>query len=335
MFERINPDDPYVFYKIMHVERAEKANLMCEEFGIYEALRNGSSTLDEVCARTGLQARPAQVLLSCVACMGIIGVKDGKFYIYDSLRDFVLDGGSARRKPKIPVPGEDWYYDSYKFSFLNNRQDPQHLAPWDKHPDARPNITAFAPDRHGWRARWGRALADAFDFAPYKLVADLGGACGGLLVGLTEKYPSLKGINVELEYSKSSSEECIRNSNASDRVSFHTADFFTDPYPEGVDVFVMSHTLHDWDDEHCLTILRNCYNALPSGHPVIAQEYLLNEDKTGIYLAVFQWLLLVNMTPGDQRTFSEISALMAKVGFINMESRLIDSEQSIVIGWKP
>lgn len=334
MFVRNSEADPYYFHKLMHVERAEKANLLSEHFGLYEALRSDSSTLAEVCERTGLQERPAQVLLSCNACMGIVGVKNGRFFIHESLRDFVLDGGCARKKPKIPAPGEDKFYDSLKFSFGNNRQDPNNKAPWDKHPNASPGITAFAPDRHGWRGLWGKVLADTFDFSTYHLVADLGGACGGLLVGLTEKYLNLKGINIELEYSKESSEECIRMSNASDRVSFYTADFFTDPYPEGVDVYIMSHILHDWDDEHCLTILRNCYNALPEGHPVIAVEYLLNEDKTAPYLGVFQWLVLVNMTPGDQRTAAEIYDLMAKAGFKNMESRFIDSEQSMVVGWK-
>jgi hypothetical protein len=117
-------------------------------------------------------------------------------------------------------------------------------------------------------------------------------------------------------------------------VSFWATDFFADPYPDGVDVFFMSHVIHDWDDEHCRTILRRCHHALPPGCPVIVQEFLLNEDKTGPLLAVFQWFHLVCSNPGDQRTAKEIMALMEDVGFQDMEVHPIDSEQSIVVGWK-
>lgn len=334
MFERTMQADPYVFYKLMHVERAERAYWLSEAFGLYEALRDGPTSVAEASRRTGLQDRPVQVLLSCNACMGIVGVADGLYSIHEALRDHVLADGRARRQPEIPAPGTDKLYDTLKWSLENNRQDPKHLAPWDEHPKAAPTVTAFDPGRHGWRAVWGRALADTFDFSRYRVVADLGGACGGLLVGLTEACPHLKGINVELEYSKASSEECIRASNASDRVSFFTSDFFDGPYPDDVDVYIMSHVLHDWDDERCIKILRRCYDALPQDRPVITQEYLLNEDKTGSFLAVFQWLLVVNMTPGDQRTSAEIAHLMSQAGFRDMEARPIDTEQSIVIGWK-
>ena len=96
----------------------------------------------------------------------------------------------------------------------------------------------------------------------------------------------------------------------------------------------MSHIIHDWDDERCLLLLRRCYEALPSGGPVIAMEMLLDEDKAGRMLGVFQWFGLLRGTDGDQRTGREIAALMAGVGFRDMEIRPVDSEHSIVIGWK-
>jgi len=101
-----------------------------------------------------------------------------------------------------------------------------------------------------------------------------------------------------------------------------------------VDAYFMSHTIHDWDDERCLVILRRCYGALPPNCPVIVQEFFLNEDKSGSLLAVFQWLWLVIGTDGDQRTADEIADLMAKSGFCDMETRPVDTEQSIIIGWK-
>jgi SAM-dependent methyltransferase len=284
--------------------------------------------------RLGIGKRPAAALLASKACMGILGVKGNQYRLYDSLRELVLEGGRARVRPRIPAPGEDEVYDGYKSAILTGQLVENALPTWVTHPQQAPEVTAFAPDRQGWRTLWGEALAEAFDFGPYRLVVDLGRATGGVLVGLAARYPSLRGIVVDLPYSQGSAEAALRDSGVADRVSYLAADFFNDPYPEGADLFLMSHIIHDWDDDHCRLLLRRCYEALPAGSPVMAMEFLLNEDKTGSVLAVFQWFGLLDGTYGDQRTAGEIAALMEEVGFRKMETRPVDGEHSIVIGWK-
>jgi hypothetical protein len=324
--------DPYVFYKLHHVERASRAWALSEDLGFYEVLRDGPLTLEQICSRTGLQQRPVRVLLWANAWLGIIGEADDRYHIYEIMREFVLDGGRARFRPRIP---EDRYYELTRLAFRSNEPQPEDLPPWMLDPREVPaDATAFSPGRHGWRVLWGEALAQAFDFGPYRCIADLGGATGGVLVGLTNKWPHLRGIVVDLPYSQASAEAAIRDSGAADRVRFHAADFFAGPYPEGVDVFFMSHVIHDWDDARCLALLSNCHRALPQGSPVIAQEFLLNEARDGSLLAVFQAFGLMSGTAGVQRTAGEIAALLSGSGFADTETRAIDPEQSIVIGWK-
>lgn len=326
--------DPYVFYKMHHVDRARTAWILSDEFGLYEALRPGPATIAEVSQRIGLQERPTAVLLAASACMGIVGVEDERYFLFDIMREIVLEGGRARNKPRKPDPEEDSWYRSMKQAFQTNQPVPEELPTWVADPQGGVDTQAFAPSRHGWRILWGEALAAAFDFGPFHKVADLGGATGGVLVGLTGRYPGLEGVVVDLPYSKETAEAAICQDGADDRVSFFPADFFEEPFPAGVDVFFMSHVIHDWDDERCLTLLRCCWEALPVGSPVIVQEYLLNEDKSGSLLGVFQWFGLMDGTMGDQRNAAEIAALMEQAGLREMETRAIDGEQSIVIGWK-
>lgn len=334
MFDGIVGPDPFVFYKFHHVQRAQMACLLSEDLGLYEALRDGPASIGEVCARTGLQRRPAAALLAASACVGILGVEHGRYYLYDELRDSVLAGGRSRRPSRIPTPEEDPQYHGYRQAILANRPLEKEEPDWVRCPQGAPEVTAFSPSRHGWRTIWGESLARAFDFRPYHLVVDLGGATGGVLVGLTSQYSGLQGIVYDLPYSRASAEEALRSSGASERVRFVAGDFFADPFPAGVDVLFMSHVLHDWDDEHCLHLLRRCCQALPPGSPVLAMEFLLNDDKTGPLLAVFQWFGLLDGTMGDQRTGPEIAALMIAAGFHRTEVRRVDTEHSIVVGWK-
>ena len=106
-------------------------------------------------------------------------------------------------------------------------------------------------------------------------------------------------------------------------MSFFSGNFFTGPYPDDVDAIFMSHVIHDWNDEDCLQILGHCYEALPTGSPVLVQ-----------LLGVCQWFGLLSSTSGDQRTSAEVGTLLSKAGFAEIETRAVDREQSIVIGWK-
>ena len=326
--------DPFFAYKMHHVDRAKVAWALSEELGFYEALRHGPATIEQVCARLKLAYRPTAALLAANACIGILGFENGRYFIYDVMRQMVLDGGRARLKPRPPDPEDNYWYRTTKQAILTNEIVEETLPIWITSPNDEVDAQAFGPDRHGWRIMWGEALAAAFDFSPYRRVADFGGATGGLLVGLTGKYPHLHGILVELPYSKKTAEAALKQGHAEDRVSFFAADFFEDPLPAEIDAIVMSHVIHDWDDERCLHLLRRCHEALPQDSPVIAVELLLSEDMSGNLIGVFQWFGLLASTRGDQRTSAQIEALMYEAGFRSTESRPIDHDQSIVIGWK-
>jgi hypothetical protein len=50
------------------------------------------------------------------------------------------------------------------------------------------------------------------------------------------------------------------------------ADFFQGSYPAGADVITLEAILHDWSDESCRTILRHCFDALPSASWAFATQ---------------------------------------------------------------
>ncbi len=334
MIRHLPGADPYTYYKMHHVSRALAAAALSEEFGLYEAMRPGPGTPAEIAARVDLPERSVRVLLSCNACIGVVGVEDDRWYLHEIMRESVLEGGRNRRR--VQPPDDAWPYEEAKLAIPLGAAVPEALPQWEMDPQGDGDSEAFSPGRDGWRVMWGEALAEVFDFGSCTQVADFGGATGGVLVGLTGKCPHLKGVVVDLPYSQSSAEQAIAASDATDRVRFQPGDFFRDALPEGTDAVFMSHIIHDWDDEHCLSLLRNARQGLPPGAPAIVQEFLLDEDKTGPLLAVFQWFgVFATTSGGDQRTGSEVSALMERAGLVRTEVRAVDHEQALVIGWSP
>ncbi|XP_020963065.1 anthranilate N-methyltransferase-like isoform X2 [Arachis ipaensis] len=85
-----------------------------------------------------------------------------------------------------------------------------------------------------------------------KLV-DVGGGLGATLNLITSKYPNIQGVNFDLPH-------VIENAPIYAGVEHIGGDMF-ESVPNGDAIFIKN-ILHDWDDEECLKILKNCCKAI-------------------------------------------------------------------------
>jgi len=88
-------------------------------------------------------------------------------------------------------------------------------------------------------------------------------------------------------------------------------DFFRH-VPEG-DLYLLKQVLHDWNDEQCTTILRNCAKSLRAGGRVVIIEMVIPDDLRPSPAALMDLNMLV-MLPGRERTRAEYEALFASAG---------------------
>ncbi|KAJ4803695.1 O-methyltransferase [Rhynchospora pubera] len=91
-----------------------------------------------------------------------------------------------------------------------------------------------------------------------------------------------------------------------------------------IEIIIFQFTLHAWSDEHCVTILKNCYSALPDNGKVIIVERILpvNPEATPASQGVFDVdLIMLLQTPGGkQRTKKEFEALSIEAGFSGLKA---------------
>lgn len=87
--------------------------------------------------------------------------------------------------------------------------------------------------------------------------------------------------------------------------------------PKRANAVALSWVLHDWNDENCRRILRNCYDALPAGGALLINESVLNDDRSGTDFGVLMSLhMLVLCEPGArERTEAEYRGLLEETGF--------------------
>ncbi|KAJ0105559.1 hypothetical protein Patl1_17375 [Pistacia atlantica] len=98
-------------------------------------------------------------------------------------------------------------------------------------------------------------------------------------------------------------------------------DMFID-IPKGEAIF-MKWILHSWDDEHCVKILKNCYEALPANGKVIVVDLVIPEAPEAILAAksLFQLeMFMMNMNSrGKERTRKEFQSLGEDAGYSRIQ----------------
>ena len=234
--------------------------------GIADLVADGRETIPELAAESGLTADSLYRILRALAALEI----------------FSFDGSVVRNTPKsellrADVPGSvAWIAQS----FAN-----EHYRVWEKADHAFRTGTAATPEVLGtgyfeWlgdhpdeAAIFNRAMAAAsalklqsLDQAEWSdgLVVDVGGGTGGLLSGLLARHPLLRGVVVDLPHSQEVALATFEAAGVADRCTFVSGNFF-ESVPAGGDAYVLSHILHDWDDEPALRILRAIRSAAGDG----------------------------------------------------------------------
>lgn len=85
--------------------------------------------------------------------------------------------------------------------------------------------------------------------------------------------------------------------------------------------------LHDWSDDYCVMLLKNCYKALPDDGKVIIVEAILSflpdtssssSDKTTTHLDV---IMMTHLGEGKERTEDELLALAKEAGFAGISKK--------------
>ncbi|XP_010540167.1 PREDICTED: indole glucosinolate O-methyltransferase 4-like [Tarenaya hassleriana] len=160
-----------------------------------------------------------------------------------------------------------------------------------------------------------KALEVYRGFEDMKVLVDVGGGVGTALGLITSKYPNIKGINFDLA-------RALADAPPYAGVEHVVGDMFVE-VPKG-DAIFMKWILHDWSDEDCSKILRNCWEALPDKGKVIIIDAVvpINLEGRNVYSKIvfsFDMLMMSVCSGGKERTRTEFEALAKRSGFNRCE----------------
>ncbi len=175
------------------------------------------------------------------------------------------------------------------------------------------------------------AVAAAYDFSGCKTIADIGGATGNLLTTILESCSEAEGILFDLPHNADGAATMIQSRGMNDRIRFESGSFF-ESVPKGADVYMMSHIIHDWSEEQCLTILGNCRAAMGPKSRLLIIETVIPPGNAP-HESKFLDMVMLAIPGGQERTVEEYVSLLAKAGFRLERVVPTDSSVSVVEAW--
>src|SRR5205085_7539675 len=125
------------------------------------------------------------------------------------------------------------------------------------------------------------------------------------------KHPRSRGVLFDLPQAMTEAPARLQALGVEGRVTIQAGNAF-DAVPPGADAYLLSHVIHDWNEEQCLRILGNCRAAMTPASRLLIIELVLREGNAPGFGS--SDMVMMALTGGAERTAREFESLLARAG---------------------
>lgn len=279
-------------------------------------LADGPKTADELARETGTSAPALYRIMRTLASLGVFTEGEGGCFALLPIGE-ALKSGTPSHAGALLLGGDlvNRSLDHLLYSVQTGRTGfeksaGQPLFDWlGSHPV---EAGLFNQTMVGFHGSEPPAIASGYDFSVFDTIADIGGSTGNLLTTILGHYRAPQGILYDLPHVVRDAPELIEQRGLAGRIRIEAGSFF-DSVPSGADAYMLSHIIHDWNEDQCLTILNNCRRAMNPGGRVLLVEMVLPEGDAPHPGKMLDVLMLL-VPGGEERTAAQYGVLLAKAG---------------------
>jgi hypothetical protein len=288
--------------------------------GIAERLASGPASADELASGLGLNAEALYRVLRLLCGYGL--------FIEDRDRRFTLSRIGEKLRPDVPgsahamlvYNGQRWQTEPYaqaEFTLRTGRPAFEHAfgaSFFDYiagHADA---ASVFDNAMTSVTQLHASAVLGAYDFGKFGVLADVGGGNGLLLSAILAAHQQLHGILFDLPRVTARARQQLDAAGVAGRCEIQGGDFF-ETVPAGADAYMMSHIMHDWDDERCRAILRACRSTMAPGALLLVIDVVIAPFDNRFDQGKLTDMQMLFVLTGRERTEPEFRELFASAGF--------------------
>ncbi|HLY36562.1 MAG TPA: methyltransferase [Candidatus Binatia bacterium] len=299
---------------------AMQAVYAAAELGIADQLKDGPRSSAEVARRCDTNEDATYRLMRALSNVGVLDERDGRVFALTDVGQFLRSDvpGSLRGYARFVGYAPSWRaWGEILHSVRTGEPAADHVFGenlfeyFAKHLDESAIFDAAMTSVSGVESE---AVATSYDFSAIGTLADVGGGRGFLLATILRRNPAMKGILFDLPHVASGAPSLLREQGVEGRVRIETGSFL-ETVPMGADAIIMKHIIHDWNDDDCVRILRNCRAALPPRGRLLVVEAVVPPPGQRDWSKLLDLEMLVLTPRGRERTEAEYAKLLAAGGF--------------------
>jgi hypothetical protein len=286
--------------------------------GIADLLKDGTKSCQEIAQNTQTDQKAIYRLLRALASVGIFSEVAPQQFSQTAMSSFLLSDipGSLNGMAKffgLKAYNQGWLelLHSVKtgepaFVKANGKPLFQHLM------EVPADAAVFNEAMSGFAAQGAIAIATAYDFSAFNIIADIGGGHGLLLATILHSYPLLRGMLFDLP-------KVVEGANSNlvavqDRCELIGGDFFQG-VPEGADAYILKNVIHDWSDEQALLVLKAVAKSMRSKTKLLLVESVIPSGNAPFFGKLLDLEMLVTSHGGCERNETEFRSLVEASGF--------------------
>jgi hypothetical protein len=308
-----------------------RALAIAAELELADLLADGSLGIDVLAERSKTHAASLFRLMRALESIGV----------FTQIEPRVFSNTPASTLLRRNVPGSQWafvrtilstgfgQYDSWAeilHSIQTGRTGLEKLygcGPWEFF-TTRPEIWSIFNDAmRAASSAISPAVAGAYDWSRFPVIADIGGGIGSQLVAILDAHSSVQGILFDAE-------PVVAQAVPHDRMKRVGGDFFKN-VPAGADAYTMRWIIHDWPDQQSVAILSKIRSAVKPESRLVLIEEIIPETPE---LSWAKWLDLhmLVVAGGRERTAAEYKDLYARSGFDLEQIIPTPAGSSLIVG---
>ena len=172
------------------------------ELDLFTKIADSGVTFEEVAGMLDLELRPAEMLVSGCAALGLLEQRDGHFYNSVLSEKYLIAGKPEYFGPMVLMANRRVYEPWLR---LTEALKTNHALTWADQPGLFQTLASnsdeqrmFIQGMHAISLQSGTSMAQALDLSNYRLLMDVGGGSGAYCIEAIRHCPTLRAIVFDL-----------------------------------------------------------------------------------------------------------------------------------------
>jgi len=242
---------------------------------IAEFFREGTRTAESVAAESGLDPNALQRLLRALVAKGLFSEPETGLFSLTASSQFLLDSHPwSLRSAYMLMPADVCAWGRMEYSLRTGRGAFEHAhgqSLW-RYLSERPEESAQFDNSMEALSRLETVwLVDAYDWAQFRTLVDVGGGNGATLVAILTAFPFLQGVLFDLPQVVARAVARMETAGVEERCRIESGDFFV-RVPEGHDAYVLKRIVYSYDDANATRILQRVRSGMRQDSRVLLLE---------------------------------------------------------------